>query len=304
MTFQPGTGTTGSSRLAELKANEFSRMAPGCRRSQHATLAIRYRGDRRLTAGRKRWSGQLQEHQWPDLDAAVPVCRGARCRARGPDGREHGRNNRRVLPAPCQGHLGGHGRGPGPARAQSAADRGVGGCADCLPRGLSLPAPVTWGAERLTSWRFGLTGTPPTTSRTPAGPTAPLVFHGDADTTVPIATSREFAAADSPGDAHRDARRGTRRLVERRPDALRERVARLALCLNEVDPSPHETQLLRDAEDGVARRNCRSRTQLLRDAEVGVAMTGSVHEALEGRGIPERTGVSPATRSRAGRARK
>ena len=67
-----------------------------------------------------------------------------------------------------------------------------------FPGGLSLPAPVTWGAERLTSWRFGLDWhATDYVSDTRWADRPTLVFHGDADTTVPIATSREFAAADS-----------------------------------------------------------------------------------------------------------
>ena len=68
----------------------------------------------------------------------------------------------------------------------------------------------TWGAERLTSWRFGLDWhATDYVSDTRWADRPTLVFHGDADTTVPIATSREFAAADpqvtlieTPGAEH------------------------------------------------------------------------------------------------------
>lgn len=60
--------------------------------------------------------------------------------------------------------------------------------------GLPIPSTVVWLAKRMTSWRYGLDWdaadylTDPDWVRVPT-----LVFHGDADTTVPISTSRQLA---------------------------------------------------------------------------------------------------------------
>jgi len=65
-----------------------------------------------------------------------------------------------------------------------------------LPGGMPLPAPVTWGAKKLSTWRFGVDWDATDYLTDPSWDTLPtLLFHGDSDLTVPVSTSREFAAA-------------------------------------------------------------------------------------------------------------
>lgn len=63
-----------------------------------------------------------------------------------------------------------------------------------LPLVGSVPAPLTWTAERIASLRFGIDWDAVDYLQDTSWLQVPaLVFHGTSDTTVPIATSRELA---------------------------------------------------------------------------------------------------------------
>ena len=64
--------------------------------------------------------------------------------------------------------------------------------------GLPIPPTVVWLAKRITSWRYGLDwDAADYLSDTSWLKVPTLIFHGDADTTVPISTSRQLAKAKS-----------------------------------------------------------------------------------------------------------
>ncbi len=209
--FQPGTGATWlvAAHGKGAEPNEFSRMAPVAVALGMPTLAIRYRGDVDSPPADNGRVG-FGSTEWPDLDAAVRYAVA------------HGAEHVVLMGASMGGAIVAsylrHAKDTSVVTAvvldspalslQRTVEWGAAQIA--FPGGLSLPAPVTWGAERLTSWRFGLDWhATDYVSDTRWADRPTLVFHGDADTTVPIATSREFAAADpqvtlieTPGAEH------------------------------------------------------------------------------------------------------
>ena len=154
--FQPGTGATWlvAAHGKGAEPNEFSRMAPVAVALGMPTPRDSLPRRRRLTAGRNGRvgfgapSGPTSTRRFGMPWRTVPSTWSRWARGMGGA----------IVASPCAMP-----RTPRWSRPWSwTRPRSVcsgpwsGGCADCLPRGLSLPAPVTWGAERLTSWRFGL----------------------------------------------------------------------------------------------------------------------------------------------------
>lgn len=175
--------------------DEFTRLAASTTAYGLPTLAITYRGDAGMPPEPDDRYG-FGTSEWPDLEAAI-----AHARTQGA---------KRVV-------LGGASMGGAivasylrqakdttvvsavilDAPALSLA-RTVQWGADqiALPGGIPLPAPVTWGAQRLSTMRFGTDWEATDYLTDPTWCTKPtLLFHGDSDLTVPVATSREFAAS-------------------------------------------------------------------------------------------------------------
>lgn len=177
--------------------DEFTRIAQTTHALGMPSLAITYRGDVGMPPEPDDRYG-FGIHEWPDLEAAVTyaVAQGAQHvvlvgasmgGAIVASYLRHAKDTSAVtaviLEAPAL-HLG------------RVVDQGASQVA--LPGGITLPAPVTWGAQRLTSLRFGLDWdaadylTDTTWCDRPT-----LVLHGDADLTVPVRLSRELARSCS-----------------------------------------------------------------------------------------------------------
>lgn len=175
--------------------DEFDRVMPTFASHGIPSLAIHYRGDPGMppaTNGRYGFGAT----EWPDLAAAVDYARA--------EGAQRvilvGASMGGAIVASYLRHAPDSSMVVGvvldsPALSLSRTIE-FGADQIALPGGLSLPAPVTWGAQRLASLRFGLDWDAVDYVTDPAWATMPtLIFHGTDDATVPIATSRELAAA-------------------------------------------------------------------------------------------------------------
>lgn len=179
--------------------DEFDRMMPTFAAAGIPSLAIHYRGDPEMPAEPSNRYG-FGASEWPDLQAAVDYARG------------HGAQHLVLMGASMGGAIVASWMRHAPAEARSMVTGIVldspalslaetvqwGADQLALPGSIPLPAPVTWGAQRLSSWRFGVDWSAVDYVTDPSWDTVPtLVFHGTDDRTVPITTSREFAAKSS-----------------------------------------------------------------------------------------------------------
>jgi alpha-beta hydrolase superfamily lysophospholipase len=189
--------------------DEFTRLAQTTHALGMPSLAITYRGDVGMPAEPDDRYG-FGINEWPDAEAAVTyaVAQGAQDvvlvgasmgGAIVASYLRHAKDTSAVraviLEAPAL-HL---------ARV---VDQGASQVA--LPGGITLPGVVTWGAQRLTTVRFGLDWEAAdylTDTSWCDRPT--LVLHGDADLTVPVSISRDLASScgevtlvETPGAGH------------------------------------------------------------------------------------------------------
>ncbi len=175
--------------------DEFDRMTPTLLAAGIPALAIEYRGDPGqppATNGRYGFGAT----EWPDLEAAIGWAQGQGARhvvlvgasmggAIVASYLRHAKDTsvvwKVVLDSPAL-HL------------QRVVEWGADQIA--LPGGLTLPAPVTWGAERLATLRTGLDWAEEDYLSDSSWDRVPtLVFHGGQDLTVPVTISRDLAAA-------------------------------------------------------------------------------------------------------------
>ncbi|HQH08486.1 MAG TPA: alpha/beta hydrolase [Phycicoccus sp.] len=175
--------------------DEFTRLATSTTAYGLPTLAITYRGDDGMPPEpNDRYGFGVSE--WPDLEAAIAYAVGQGAKGVVLGGASmggavvasfmrHAKDTSMVkaiiLDAPALSFA---------RTVQWGADQ------IALPGGMPLPAPVTWGAKKLSTWRFGVDWDATDYLTDPSWDTLPtLLFHGDSDLTVPVSTSREFAAA-------------------------------------------------------------------------------------------------------------
>lgn len=209
--FWPAAGTTWAVMVHGKGAapDEFTRLAQSTHALGMPSLAITYRGDVGMPAepGNRYGFGTTE---WPDADAAVAyaVAQGA----------EHvvlvGASMGGAIVASYLRHADDTSVVTGVVLEAPALHLGrvvdQGASQVALPGGIGLPGVVTWGAQRLTTLRFGLDWDAAdylTDTSWCSRPT--LVLHGDADLTVPVSVSRDLAAScrevtlvETPGAGH------------------------------------------------------------------------------------------------------
>ena len=202
-----------------LSAADGLRMVPILTDAGYPTLVATYRND---PGAPEDPSGKLRYGltEWEDLEAMVRYALDEGSDGVVLDGYSMGGAVDHGLPATLGARGPGASRDPGRADARLLRDRGRQRLArgDRAGRSRFRPPSPTW---RSGSPRSGSTWTGAALNYladTDAYADIPfLVFHGTADTTVPIATSREFAALlPGPGAADRGRRRRAHRELEPR----------------------------------------------------------------------------------------